>query len=68
MHDANYSSNAFRRTSDGRIEKSGIQVARDYHEALGERKWNSDKIDIDEDSIPEDMYHKALRRGLCTPS
>jgi len=68
MHDANYSSNAFRRTSDGRIEKSEIQVARDYHEALGERKWNSDKIDIDEDWIPEDMYHKALQRGLCTPS
>lgn len=69
MHDARYSSTPFRRTSDGRIERAAVQVARDYHQALGERRWNNAKVvDIDEDSIPDDMYHKALRRGLRTPS
>eukprot|EP00985_Skeletonema_marinoi_P006340 scaffold2740_cov122-Skeletonema_marinoi.AAC.5 len=29
----------FCRTSDGRIERSAIQITRHYHEALGEREW-----------------------------
>lgn len=67
MHNKNYSSMRYRRTSDGRMEKSSLLVAREYHQALGETCSNNDRVaDIDEDWIPDHMYQKALQRALGT--
>ncbi len=69
VHDSTYSSTLFRRSSDGQIRRGPLLLAQQYHQALGEATWNSDRVaDIDEDTIPSEMYHKALRRGLRQPS
>jgi hypothetical protein len=57
----------YRRTPDGRIETPAVLVAREYHRRLGETSYFDASVsDIDEDTIPEIMYHKALQRGLCS--
>lgn len=69
MHNSTYSSTIFRRTSDGQIIRGPLLLARDYHQALGEREWNIDRVaDINEDTIPSELYHQALKRGLRQPS
>ena len=69
MHNDAYSSSRFHRRTDGRIERSPIFVARKYHAGLGEQPWNDDRVaDIEEDQIPQDMYHKALQRALGNSS
>ena len=68
MHDKNYSSMRYRRASDGTIEKSSVLVAREYHRGLGETSCSDARVDdTDEVTIPVNMYHKALQRGLCSP-
>ena len=55
MHNSTYSSTIFRRTSDGQIIRGPLLLARDYHQALGEREWNIDRVaDINEDTIPKE--------------
>ena len=69
IHNSNYASTTFRRTNDGEFIRGPLLLARQYHEALGEPQWNFEAVaDINEDTIPSQSYHEALKRGLRLPS
>jgi superfamily II DNA or RNA helicase len=71
MHNSTYSSKHYFRSPDGRIVPSALQVARELHEALGERRTNynvSEHTHTIQNTINDDFYNRSLQRGLQNSS